>query len=110
MRKKRRQKFSASKEPPVNIDVLAENVKIPFASFVDQKMIKDGRRVEIINCNLDKEIVSIQKKYELQKNAFIAKFSHRAMKRNSYVDINSRSMKQSTVTEKSYEGPVAYSA
>lgn len=55
-------------------------------------MIKDTRMKAKINNTLDKEIDSVRKKYELQKNSFITKFTHRTMKRNSLVDINSRSL------------------
>ena len=87
MRQKRRK--AGSKEP-INIDVMAENVKLPFASFVDPKHVKTSRRVDIINRTLDKEIVSVQKRYELNKHAFVAKMMQMPHKRNSNVDINSR--------------------
>lgn len=50
MRRKRSNIFQ-SKEPKnkINIDTIAEGVQIPFASFVDQKMIKDNRRTGAIN-------------------------------------------------------------
>ena len=53
-RSKRRKE--GAKEP-INIDVMAENVKLPFASYYDPKHIKTSRRVEIINKTLDKQIV-----------------------------------------------------
>lgn len=50
MRRKRSNIFQ-SKEPKnkINIDTIAEGVQIPFASFIDQKMIKDNRRTGAIN-------------------------------------------------------------
>ena len=70
MRSKRRK---AGSREPINIDVLAENVKLPFASYVDPKSVQNSRRVGVINRTLDKEIDSVQKKYEINKHAFIAK-------------------------------------
>ena len=41
---------------PLNIDVMAENVRLPFASYIDQKRIRNERNVTAINKSLDKEI------------------------------------------------------
>ena len=47
------------------IDSAADSVRLPFASFVDQKMVKDVRRQEIINRSIQKEIDRVQRQYEL---------------------------------------------
>ena len=53
-----KQRKPGSREP-INIDIIAENVKLPFASYVDPKHVKTSRRVGIINRSLDKEIDSV---------------------------------------------------
>ena len=105
MRRKRSNIFKKTKDK-INIDSLAENVQIPFASFVDHKMIKDKRLVGIINKDIDTKIGAIQKRYELQKNAFLTQFKHKVLKRNSLVDINSRSVNHSTMSGPEYEGTI----
>jgi len=54
---------NAGTKHTINIDVLAENVKLPFASFVDQKMVKEARRQEILKNTIHKEMVRVQKQY-----------------------------------------------
>ena len=46
-------------------------LKIPFASFVDHKMIKEKRLNGIINKTIDSQIIAVQKQYEIKKNAVI---------------------------------------
>ena len=55
---------------------------------------------------IHKEMVRVQKQYELQKNVFIKKFAHRPLKRNSLIDINSRQMNHTTLDVIDYEGPM----
>lgn len=55
MRRKRSNIFKKTKDK-LNIDSLAEKIQIPFASFVDQKMIKDKRLVGIISKDIDQQI------------------------------------------------------
>ena len=40
---------------------------------MDSKHVKTSRRTEIINRSLDKEIDFVQRRYEINKQAFIAK-------------------------------------
>jgi len=39
--KRKRSNILKTEKDTLNVDVIADSVKIPFASFVDQKMIKD---------------------------------------------------------------------
>ena len=64
------------------------------------------RKKEVINNMIHKEMVRVQKQYELQKNVFIKKFAHRPLKRNSLIDINSRQMNHTTLDVIDYEGPM----
>ena len=70
-------------------------------------MIKNGRKKEVINSLIHKEMVRVQKQYELQKNVFITKFAHKPLKRNSLIDINSRQMNHTTLNFIDYEGPMS---
>lgn len=55
MRRKRSNIFKKSlAKEKLNIDSIAENVSIPFASFVDHKMIKDKRLAGVISKDIDK--------------------------------------------------------
>ena len=105
MRRKRSNIFKKTKDKDtLNIDPLAEHIRIPFASFVDNKMIKEKRRNHIINNTIDQQILKAQKQYEIKKNSVIDQFKHRVMKRNSQVDINARSLNHSTMSTQDYEG------
>ena len=58
MRRKRSNIFKKTKDKDtLNIDPLAEHIRIPFASFVDNKMIKEKRRNHIINNTIDQQIL-----------------------------------------------------
>lgn len=72
MRRKRSNLFKKTRDKDtLNIDPIAEHIKIPFASFVDHKMIKEKRLNGIINKTIDSQIIAVQKQYEIKKNAVI---------------------------------------
>ena len=105
-RQKRNKLHNNSQERAVNIDVVAESVKLPFASFIDESMIKKERLKSRINTILDKDIAAAQKRYELTKHKFIDKFHARSMNRNSNLDISGsgRQMNQTQLSFREYEG------
>ena len=48
------------KEVSSSVDLISmQKLKLPFASFIDQKMIQKDRLLGVINRNMDKEIVTV---------------------------------------------------
>ena len=55
-RKVVRKKNGRNLSQSINIDLLAEKVKLPFASAIDPDFVKQKRRKAIINNSIDREI------------------------------------------------------
>ena len=107
IRRKRSNIFKKSgSQRRLKVDTMAENIKIPFASFVDQKMVKGRRLVGIINKDIDSRIASITKRQELQTKDFLQQVQSKIKPaRNSYFNINSRSTNHVNFQREDYEGP-----